>query len=232
MTIELDASPAVMGAAIDDHKLLCFAKSVGTPFAVYQMKADAKGSLVYQTASSTGWTGTLVAPNVFRAVNETVRVTVVHDGHDVSIYRNGSLVANASAFAPLDYAYAQNLLVGKRLDDEVWNGTLGNVLIRNGSWQPRASRLPAAELAALADLRDTRRQRLGLRAGHRRGGRRRAVDGRRPCAGGWFGVSCNSDGDARDEALPEHLLLGQRARLRAPRLDWRFLCARASVHFE
>ena len=98
ITIELDASPAVMGAAIDDHKLLCFAKSVGTPFAVYQRKADAKGSLVYQTASSTGWTGTLAAPNVFRAVNETVRVTVVHDGHDVSIYCNGSLVANASAF--------------------------------------------------------------------------------------------------------------------------------------
>ena len=157
ITIELDAAPAQVGGpgAPPDSKLLCLVKSVGTPFAAYQLKMDGgSGALLYQTASAAAWSGTLATPpRFFAAPNASVRVTVVHSGTDVAIYRDGVLVANASGFAALDYSYTRALLVGKRHDAEAWSGTLGNVLIRNGSWPPRAvSRLPAAELAALHDL--------------------------------------------------------------------------------
>jgi hypothetical protein len=204
VTMQLDAVPATLDATIEDHKLLCFAKSVGTPFAVYQLKIGTNGTLMYQTASSSGWTGTLTAPGFFAAANVSLRVTVVHAGASVAIYRNGSLVASSDSFAQLDYSDATALLIGKRTDAEVWNGKLGNVLIRNGSWHPRVtSRLPPAELAALKDLHDSCggakwKYRLGTDAV---GGGAAWLSGD-PCSSGWFGVKCDANGSHVSQLFP------------------------------
>ena len=127
VSIQIDAAPSLLGAGANDRKLLCFVKSVGTPFAVYQIKMDASGALLYQIASASRWVGTLRVPGFFVAANRTVRVAVVHDERAVSIFRNGTLVANQTDFGALDYSYASALLVGKRLDTEAWDGELGNV---------------------------------------------------------------------------------------------------------
>lgn len=206
VTIEVVATPAAVGPSVGDSKLLCFVKTVGTPFAVYQLKMDGAGNLLYQTASSKAWTGTLSAPRVFAAANQTVKVTVVHSGRSVSVYRNGTLVTNSSDFAALDYSYAHALLIGKRLDSESWNGRLGNVLIREGSWHPRAtSLLPAQEVAALQDLHDgcggsAWKYRLGTDAVG--GGAPWGGGSEDPCSTGWFGVRCNADGTHVTQLFP------------------------------
>lgn len=217
VTIQIDARPAALGAgAADDAKLLCLVKSVGTPYAAYQLKINSNGTLYYQTASATGWTGTLTVPGFFVPAPPSLvrgaRVTVVHAGTAVSVYRNGTLVASSESFARLDYSYAKALLIGKRSDAEVWNGTLGNVLIRSGSWPPRmASRLPPVELAALADIflacgGSGWKYRLGTDAVG--GGAPWTPDGSTvadsgdPCAAGWFGVKCSADGTHVTQLFP------------------------------
>ena len=250
ITIELDAAPAQVGGpgAPPDSKLLCLVKSVGTPFAAYQLKMDGgSGALLYQTASAAAWSGTLATPpRFFAAPNASVRVTVVHSGTDVAIYRDGVLVANASGFAALDYSYTRALLVGKRHDAEAWSGTLGNVLIRNGSWPPRAvSRLPAAELAALHDLHascggERWRYNLSTISAPTPSAVARRVDAsggggggggrRRPVCERLVRRALRRQRHPRAPALPEHALLGQRARLRASRVDWRPGQPRAPLH--
>ena len=206
VTIQLDASDASVKAA--DRKLLCLMKSVGTPYATYQLRTDGTtGELLYQTANASGWSGSLAVPKVFRGPNEVARIAIVHEAHNVSIYVNGTLVASSSTFAALEYSDVTALWIGKRLDSEAWNGTLGNVLIRRGSWRPRptnATSLPASELSALMDIHTACG---GAQWRYRHvtdavGGGLPWISGTDPCNDGWFGVKCNEAGDHITQLFP------------------------------
>lgn len=196
VTIRLVASPSTL--ALSDRKLLCFRKSVGSKFAVFQIRGgDANGELLYQTANATGWSSTLSVPAFFRTPNESVEITIVHDGNTVAAFRNGTKVATQDDFASLDYSFAQEMVVGNRnLDDaESWVGGLGDILIRNGSFPPAAAVLPAAERAALVDIYNACgganwKYRAGTDAV---GGGSPWIVGD-PCSEGWFGVECSSSG--------------------------------------
>ena len=198
VSLELDASVATLSGG--DRKILCLAKTVGTPYAVYQLRTgSAPGELLYQTANASGWSGTLAVPNAFTRPGQVVRLTVVHAGRRVAIYLNGTLAASSDAFAALDYADVEALWIGKRLDSEAWHGTIGNVLIRKGAWPPpnATGPPPPEELAALRDLYGSCggrswRYRKGTDAV---GGGAPWKIGGDPCADGWFGVRCSVDGD-------------------------------------
>ena len=94
------ASPlSITWKTMMDKKLLCFAKSVGTPWAVYQLKVsdDAANAttgaigLQYQIASDNWYT--ITVPNFFSKAGEAVRITVVHANSTVQIFRNNVLVS-------------------------------------------------------------------------------------------------------------------------------------------
>ena len=172
---------------MNDRKVLCFRKSIGTPFAVYQIKAGSKpGELQYQIAApvssssarATTWGEpnhgdggggggggggvdwyTLSVPNFWTRPNVTTRVTVVHDGAEVSIYRNSTMVLRAN-MSRLDYDDAEAMVVGWRKGDEFWLGEIGPVSIKVGAFPPSVvstdlrgvTALPASEVAALADI--------------------------------------------------------------------------------
>lgn len=70
-----------------NRKAVCFVKSVGTPYAVYQVRLgdDNASTLMYQTAQASGWS-TLSVPQFFKAVNVSHNVTVVHDGPVATVY--------------------------------------------------------------------------------------------------------------------------------------------------
>ena len=143
---------------MNDRKVLCFRKSVGTPYAVYQIKAGPEpGELQYQVAGPTEWS-TLSVPNFWTHPNVTTRVTVVHDGAQVSIYRNATLMLHAN-LSRLDYDNAEAMVVGTRKGDEFWLGEVGPLTIKVGAFPPSAAagltaatKLPAPEVAALADM--------------------------------------------------------------------------------
>ena len=191
LTMRVVATPVSLANA--DRKLLCFRKSIGTKFAVFQLRGgDSNGELLYQTAGTTEWSGTLSIPNMFRAVNESVAITIVHNGTNVTAYRNGMKVATQLKFAGLDYSFAEEMVVGNRdlTDKESWDGKLGDVLVRAGNYPP-ISALPAAERAALVDLYTACggvnwQYKVGTDAV---GGGAPWMVGD-PCSEGWFGVEC------------------------------------------
>lgn len=197
VTLSLTASVADL--SLTGRKALCFVKSVGTPYAVFQIRlGDTNGStLEYQTAQPDGWT-TLSVPNFFVATNVTHRIDVVHNGTEVAVYRDGVAVGTATMPA-LDYGSAKALIVGARkVATEFWVGELGDVLLRAGAYPPTPSAgtgLLPAERAALLDIHD------------RCGGAQwsyaigtDAVGGGQPwgmgdpCSAGWFGVKCDTAG--------------------------------------
>ncbi len=168
ITIDLVASPkSIDYKAMKDKKLLCFVKSVGTPYAVYQLKISdnlpTKGALglQYQTANAAGW-HTISVPQVFRKPNENVRITIQHDNTTVRIYRAGVLLNTTANFPLLDYDNEQQLIIGNRKGSEFWLGSLTNITIlrgnsTNGSQPspvpaPAPSALDPVELEALHTL--------------------------------------------------------------------------------
>jgi hypothetical protein len=94
VTIDLVASPSSVDfTAMVDKKMLSFVKSVGTPWAVYQLKiSDTKpgggrdGLGVQHQVASDNW-HTISVPNVFTRAKEPVRLTVVHASTTVQIFR-------------------------------------------------------------------------------------------------------------------------------------------------
>lgn len=173
VTIDLYASPAsVQHKVMADKKIVCFVKTVGTPWAVYQLKISdepsVNGSLgvQYQTADAQGW-HTISVPGVFRRAAENVRVTVEHDNTTVRIYRNAELLSTSMAFPPLDYDDASALLIGTRQGSEYWIGNITNVTIRSGATfsngtrptppapAPSQPKLHAKELEVLHTLHST-----------------------------------------------------------------------------
>ena len=123
-----------------------------TPYAVYQLKAGAgAGELQYQVASP-GW-HTISVPSFFQAANRSVRLTAVHSGTSVKIYRDGVLVSNTTDFAKLDYDDAQEMVVGARPPNgEVWLGDIDNLTIRAGAFPPSSLPPPAPPPAPAAGL--------------------------------------------------------------------------------
>lgn len=87
--------------------------------------------------------------------NQTVRVTVIQQGANVTVYRNGIEIKQEHSFQQLDYTNAQEMVVGYRTADEYWRGTLGPVLISPGAIPmptPGQHPLDPKELAALQDI--------------------------------------------------------------------------------
>ena len=195
VTIGISLSTADL--ALTGRKALCFMKSVGTPWAVYQLRlGDAgAGTLEYQTANATGW-ATLTVPGFFKQANVTYRLVVVHAGTKVEIWRDGIKVA-AAEMNPLDFTGAAALRIGSRnMPAEDWSGTIGDVLIRAGAHPPGGARLPPSELAALKDVYTACG---GARWAYARG--TDAVGGGAPwrfgpatdpCGEGWFGIRCDA----------------------------------------
>ncbi len=170
VTIDLHASPAsIEHKVMADKKIVCFVKSIGTPWAVYQLKVsdepsvDGSLGLQYQTADAKGW-HTISVPGVFRHPVESVRVTVEHDNTTVRIYRNAELLSTTQAFPQLNYDDATALLIGTRKGSEYWVGNISNIAIRVGatlsngtrptppSPVPPQSKLDAKELEVLHTL--------------------------------------------------------------------------------
>lgn len=146
-TIDMVATPlSVDHKAMADKKLLCFMKSVGTPWAVYQLKvsdsAPVDGALGLQYQIATDNWHTISVPHFFAKALEPVRVTVVHVNTTVRIYRNNVLVSTTPDFGALSYADAEKLIVGNRKLNEFWLGNLTNVSIRSGIHNGTSSSAP------------------------------------------------------------------------------------------
>lgn len=191
LTVRIVATPNSLANA--DKKLICFRKSIGSKFAVFQIRGgDANGELMYQTANTLKWDGSLSIPNMFQGANETVEIVIIHNGTTVTAYRNGVKVATQDNFAALDYTFAEEMVVGNRnLDDaESWDGELGDVLVRAGNYPP-VTTLPAAERAALVDLYTAcggAEWQYNVGTDAVGGGAPWMVGD--PCSEGWFGVEC------------------------------------------
>ena len=209
VTIDVVVQPRFFGAQMNDRKVLCFRKTVGTPYAVYQIKGGAAtGSLEYQVVGSSNFWSTITVPSFWTRAQEVTRITVIHDGPAVSIFRNGTLVAHNANFSVLDYTHVDAMVVGTRNADDFWLGTISNVSITVGAFPPKQllvgrrgapiTALPAVEVAALADLYSELNGRYWL---YRRGtdvynngsgAPWSFADGATPLSDpcGWFGVLC------------------------------------------
>ena len=149
-SITISMSLSTTNATLHERKALSFMKSVGSPWAVFQVRlGDAgTGNLEYQTANETGWRTYTVA-KFFEAANVTYKLVVVHAGTSVKIWRNSKLVAHTT-MNKLDYSNAAALRIGSRkMPEEDWSGSIGDVLIRSGAYEPSIVKLPPQELAAL-----------------------------------------------------------------------------------
>jgi hypothetical protein len=156
VTIELSLGASTLDhTLISDRKALCFVKSVGTPFAVYQLKvsttlsaeegphgnsgAQDQHDLMYQASINGVW-HTLTIPSALDAANQSTRLTIVHAGQSVAVYkyqdtqhrggnRSGNrgsadggssagttwkLLSSDSHFGALDYSAAEAMAVGGR----------------------------------------------------------------------------------------------------------------------
>lgn len=135
-----------------------------------------------------------------------MRVTVIHDGGDVSVFRNGMLVSRTHGFQALDYSHAEAMVVGDRKGSDFWEGIIGPILIQPGIFKPGCgngtNRLANAELSALKDIWD---QCGGSQWKYEGtdvvgcGGRWMIGD---PCASGWYGVKCDAAGEHVVQLFP------------------------------
>jgi hypothetical protein len=100
ITIDMTASPtSIDHTVMGDKKLLSFTKTVGTPWAVYQLKisdsppVNGALGLQYQIASD-NW-HTMSVPGFFAHAGEAVRITVVHANTTVRIVSAAAAITNA-----------------------------------------------------------------------------------------------------------------------------------------
>jgi hypothetical protein len=168
--------------------------------------------LMYQTRDASAWR-TVALPHFFTKPLAPTRVTVLHAGDAVSVYRDGVPFSKQAGFSRLDYSGAKELALGGRpgTTAQSWRGTVSNASLAVGAVVPSPdpdpvrSNLPAAEIAALRELWS----RLGgarwkykgtdvySGGGAQGNGGGRWLEGD-PCGRGggrsWYGVQCDAAG--------------------------------------
>ena len=128
ITIEVSV---VSSNLIPNEKIICFYKSVGTPFAAYQIRIGDDGkSLVYQYYSDNRW-NTIEAPDFFTE-SEFITIAVSHSfNNEINIYKNGDLLKKSQQTSSLDYSDTTSLRIGARAEKEYWHGNISDLRLWN-----------------------------------------------------------------------------------------------------
>lgn len=114
-----------MATALDsnDRKVFHYSKA-GTSNGVFQVRKGGNNTqLLYQYNSGGTWY-TLTVANAIEAADQYYHFVFTHLGNEVKAYRNGTLLANGTFAATLDWADADELYIGYRTSAEYWKGNI------------------------------------------------------------------------------------------------------------
>ena len=121
-----------MATALDsnDRKVFHYSKA-GTTNGVFQVRKGSDNSqLMYQYNSAGTWY-TLILPNAITSPDTFNHFIFTHSGTEVRAYKNGEFVTNGIFAAGLDWADADALYIGYRVNAEYWKGDIPMMKIYN-----------------------------------------------------------------------------------------------------
>jgi len=114
----------------NDRKIFCYKKSLGSPYAAFQLRKGLGSTGLYYQFNTSGTWRTVSITDAMTSGDTWYNYTIVHDGLYIYVYINGELeVSSGQQGASIDYSSVSDFLLGYRANSEYWKGDIASFRI-------------------------------------------------------------------------------------------------------